>query len=102
MSLAFLAGADPAQMLERINAGIVAVAPIDLDGIVADLFDVQHLERGCEHLEGPGLGSGIFALLRGRAMRAGAGSTGTFVAQIAQLIPAVMAILPVDLNALGF
>jgi hypothetical protein len=55
MSPAFLARADFTQMLERVNAGIVAIAPIDLDGIVPYLFDVQHLECGCEHLEGRGL-----------------------------------------------
>jgi len=56
MSPAFLARADFSQMFERVNAGIVAVAPVDLDGIVPYLFDVQHLECGREHLEGRGLG----------------------------------------------
>ena len=87
-------------MLVGINTGIVSVAPIDLDRIVANLFDIQHLQRGREHLEGSSLGRGVVALLRSRAMRAGAGSARTFVAQIPEGVGTVMAVLPVDLNAL--
>ena len=89
-------------MLEGVNTGIVTVAPIDLNSVVPDLFDVQHLERGLEQLERVGLGRGIVALLRRRAVRACASGTRAFIAQITEGILAMMAVLPIDLDAFGF
>ena len=102
MSLAFLARANLAEMIVGINAGVVSIAPVDLDRVMSHLFDVQHLERRLEHLKWIRLGSRIVALLRRRPMRAGASRTGTFVAQITEGVPAMMAVLPVDLDAFGF
>jgi len=89
-------------MLEGVNAGVVTVAPIDLDGIVPHLLDVQHLERGREHLERVGLGLRIITLLGFSSMRAGAGGARTLIAQVAELVGTVMTILPIDLDALRF
>src|SRR5712692_7821885 len=89
-------------MLEGVDAGIVTVAPIDLDSIVPHLFDVQHLERGREHLERSALRLRIIALLWLRSMRAGASGTGAFIAQVAELVGTVIPIRPILLDRLRF
>src|ERR1039458_2056104 len=70
-----------AKMLVGVNAGAMAVAPVDADGVIADRFHGQHFQRGLEHLKRAGR-LGLSALLWAgrRAVRAGAGRTGTFVA----------------------
>jgi len=89
--------ADAAEVIPGVNAGFVAVAPTDADGVVAHLFGAQHLQYRFEHLQG----IGGFGLARRGAMRAGAAGAGTLVAQVDQPVFAVMAILPVDLDAAG-
>src|ERR1700693_3300684 len=81
----------------------MAVVPMDLDGVVAHRFDVQHLERWLVHLKRIAWRRrGIAALLWLGAVSAGAAGARTFVAQIGERVLAGMAVLPVDLNALGF
>jgi len=97
------ARANRAQIVERIDPRSMPVAPIYADGVTAHRFDVQHLKRGCKHLERVGrLGRSVVGLLRRSAVRAGTGGAGTLVAQVAQFVIAMMAIFPIDLDALRF
>src|ERR1700682_809609 len=79
----------------------MTVAPFNSYRVVAHRFDVQHLERGLEHLKGS-RGGRIIALPRLGAVRPGAGGAGTLVPQVAQRILAVVTVLPVDLYSLRF
>ena len=64
---ALRARADIAQVLPRVNAGRVAVAPVDADGVVAHRLDAQHLQRGLVHLERRSRARRAFRLARRRA-----------------------------------
>src|SRR5450432_2911659 len=91
-------------MVVGINAGIVAVAPIDADGVVAHRFHTQHLQRGLEHLKRIVRLRRSFAFGRsGRGtVGAGARGAGALVAQVRQPVLAMVGVLPVDLDSLGF
>src|ERR1019366_2759639 len=95
---AFLALADPAEVLVGVDAGIVAVAPVDPDGVVAHRFHGEHLERRLEHREW------IVRLGRawGGAVGAAARGAGALVAQVDEAVIAGVAILPIDLDAFRF
>src|ERR1035437_7269958 len=43
--------ADGAQMIERVDARVVPVVPVDADGVGADFFNGFHAQLGLEHLE---------------------------------------------------
>src|SRR5712691_8405133 len=88
-------------MVERVDAGTVPVAPIDVDRVAPDRIDLQHLQRGLVHLEWVRR-SRVSGFLRLRAMRAGAGGARTLVAQVSQRVLAVMVILPVDFDPFRF
>src|SRR5260370_18990030 len=98
--LTFLARTNLPQMIERINPRIVPVAPLNPYRVVTHFLHMQHFERRLKHLEWILLRRSVIAALRLRAMRPGAGSAGAFVAKVRQRITAMMAVLPVDLDAL--
>src|ERR1035438_8158899 len=95
------AGTNLPQVIERINPGVMTVAPFNPDSVVAHLLHIQHLERRLEHWKCRGW-SGVIAFLRRCAVRSGASGARTLIAQITQRILAEMAVLPIDLNAFGF
>ena len=100
---ALRARADRPQIVERVDPRAVAVGPIYTYRVSAHRLDIQHLKRGRVHLERVrGLGRSIAGLLRRGSVRAGAGGAGTLVAQVAQFVIAMMAVFPIDLNALRF
>src|ERR1017187_9960532 len=99
-AVALFARADAAKMLVRINPRVVAVAPIDTDGVVTDRFHRQHFERRLEHRKGRGGRSG-FGLPGLRPMRAGAARARALVAHPDKPIIAVVPVFPVDLDSLG-
>src|SRR5215467_3473549 len=98
---AFLALADAAQVFPRIDARVVAIAPIDADRVVPDGLYAEHLERRLVHLKRIGRLLG-FRHARRSTVSAGAARTGAFVAQVRQPVLAAMAVFPVDLDALRF
>ena len=76
----------------------MAVIPLDADGVIPHGFDVVHPERGFIKLEG-----GRRGRLQGfTSMRAGAGCAGTTIAQVLETVFAAVAVLPVNLDPLGF
>lgn len=50
------ARADGAEMVERVDAGVVAVAPADAQGVASDLFNGVHAQLRREHLKRAGGG----------------------------------------------
>ena len=80
----------------------MAVIPEDLHRIVPHRLHVRHFDRRLEHLERVRARCRIVCLLRLGAMRAGAYRAGALVAQIAQAVIAMVAVLPIDLNAFRF
>ena len=81
---AFGAGTDVAQMIERINARLVAVVPVDTERVIAHRLDAVHLQLRLEHLKRIAQARGDLAGLLPRlgSMRAGAARAGAPVAQI--------------------
>ena len=67
--LALRARADPPEVVVRVDAGVVAVAPVDADGVVAHRLHVQHLQRRLVHLERVRLGRFGLAAAACRARR---------------------------------
>src|SRR6516164_593081 len=98
LSAAVRALAYRTQVFERIDAGRVAVAPVNANGVTANRFDSHHFQPGLVHLER------VFplGLARRRAVRAGATRAGALVAQVLESVFAVMAVLPIDFDALRF
>src|SRR5579863_1557071 len=94
---ALFALADQAQVLVAVDSGIVPVAPVDADGIIAHRFHGEHLERRLKHLKRI-VG---FRLARGCSMRSGALRAGALVAQVLEAVLAMVAALPIDFDALG-
>ena len=90
--VALLAGADAPEVFVGINPGIVAVVPIDANGVAAYRLDAEHGRRGLVHLKRIGR----------RAMRAGAPRAWALVAQQPQAVLAAVPVLPIDDDALGF
>src|ERR1035437_5880871 len=84
--------------LQLVRSAVVAVAPVDPNGVVAHRFHAEHLERRLEH------GERIVRLGRawGGAVGAGAGGAGALVAQVSEAVIAGVAILPIDLDAFRF
>jgi len=73
----------------------MAVVPEKAQSIAADRFDTVHLERFLVHLKYRD---------RGRRLLVAVTSTtgaGTLLAEVLQRVVAAMAVLPVDLDALG-
>src|ERR1035438_6252086 len=91
--LTLLALADAAKVFPGVDAGIVAVAPVDPDGVIAHWLHAEHLQRRLEHLKW------IVRLGWARRGPVGAGTrgAGAFVAQVHQAVIAGVAILPIDL-----
>src|SRR5208282_5941469 len=71
------------QVIERINPGVMTVAPFNPDRVMAHRLHIQHLEGRLEHWKCRGR-SGIIAFLRLGAVRPGAGGARTFITQITQ------------------
>src|SRR5579863_7541761 len=103
-ALTFPAGTNLAQMLVGVDPGVVAVAPVDTERVMAYFLDAQHLQSRLEHLEWIPRRRRlrIVTLLRVRAVSAGATGAGALVAEVAQRVFAVMPVFPIDLNALRF
>src|ERR1039457_1111128 len=99
---ALRARADIPQVLPRVQACRVAVAPVDADGVVAHRLDAPHLQRGLVHLKRGGWARRALRLAGRRAVRARASGAWAFVAQIVDAIFAGVPVLPVDLDALRF
>lgn len=77
------------------------VRPIDTNRVAAYRFHGQHLERRLKHRKQIRRSRRVIRLLRLRAVRTGARGTGAFIAQISKWIVAVVAVFPIDLDALG-
>src|SRR6202020_3630226 len=96
----FLARADFPQELPGINAEIVAVVPMELDGVFANAFgrkrfrgSFEHGQRvGCARRSFPGLASRLLALIV--AHGAGAG-----VKQVDEIGMRGMAVVPRDMHS---
>jgi hypothetical protein len=69
-------------VIERVDAGIMPVAPLDSHGVVTHFLNVQHFQGRLKHLEWIFFLRGVLASLRIRTMRASARGAGTFVAKI--------------------
>ena len=89
-------------MVKGVDACIMAVAPIDPNCIGTHFFDVEHLKYRFVHLKRVLFRGGVVAFLGLRAVCSGTGCARTFIAQVAQGIFTSVAILPVDLDSLGF
>jgi len=77
---ALLTCADFPQMIERVNARVMPVVPVDSHRVAPYLFHRIHLQLWLVHLERAG--RSIARSLRLRAMRAGTRCAGTLVAQV--------------------
>jgi len=96
---ALIAGTDPAEMVERIDAGIVPVRPVDANRVAAHGFHFIHPQLGFVHRKQ--FTALVIGLLRRRAVGSCAGGAGAFVAQVGYAILAMMQVFPVDLDAFG-
>src|ERR1019366_9117111 len=96
--LALGALANAAEVLVGVDAGVVAIAPVDANRVVAHRFDGEHFQRRFEQ------GERIVRLgwARGRAVGAGARGAGALVAQVHEAVIAGVAILPIDLDSFRF
>src|ERR1035438_1218746 len=96
--LTLLALADAAKVFPGVDAGIVAVAPVDPDGVIAHWLHAEHLQRRLEHLK--------WIVRLGWARRgpvgAAARGAGAFVAQVHEAVICLAAGLPIDLDAFRF
>src|ERR1035437_6604911 len=99
---AFLAGTDAAEMFVGIDAGLVAVAPVDPDGVAPDGLHCEHLERGLEHRKRsvPGRARRATLWARGRSVRPGALRARALVPQVLEAVFAAVTVFPVDLDSL--
>ena len=97
---ALVARADFAEVVERINAGVVPVRPVNADRVATHRFHFIHAQLGLVHRKRVIGRRRVAGLLRLGSVRAGAACAGAFVAQILDRILAMMAILPVDFDAL--
>lgn len=77
---------------------------MDSDRVIPLRFDFKHFERRLIHLERAArLGRlGVVALLGLGAVSTRAARARTFIAQIGERVLAVVIVLPVNVNALGF
>src|SRR6266436_8357724 len=97
------AGANAAEVIVAVNAGGVAVAEGDLNGVIADLRGGFRARLGLEHREsggGDGTGTGKGALSYPLVIASG---TGAFLAKISEIVVTGMTIGPgnVDPSAAG-
>jgi hypothetical protein len=96
--LTLLTLADPSKVFPGVNPRTMPIAPVDADGIISHWLNTQDLQRWFIHLEGVV----CFRLPRWRSVRSGASGAGALVPQVRQPILAMMAILPINMNSLGF
>ena len=90
--------AERAEVIVAVNPGVVAVVPVDADGVIADGFHGLHLQFGLEHFQRICVGR---PFLGRRAMRAGAGGAGAFPAEEFEAEGGMNAVDPVDFNTFG-
>lgn len=104
----FRAGADGAQVIEGVNAGVVPVVPVNPDGVRADFLNGVHAKPGLEHLKGTGgwrgraSFRGIVRALRLSAVRAGARGTRALVPQQFVRVHAGVPVGPIDGDSARF
>src|ERR1700690_809761 len=80
----------------------MSVAPIDANCVRAHFLALQDLKHWVIHRERVFGGNGIIGFLRLRSVRARTARAGAFITQVTKGVFASMAILPVDLDSLGF
>src|SRR6266849_1450868 len=93
------AGANAAEVIVAVNAGGVAVAEGDLNGVIADLRGGFRARLGLEHREsggGDGTGTGKGALSYPLVIASGAGA---FLAKISEIVVTGMTIGPGNVDA---
>ena len=91
--------ADLAQMIEGVDSGLMAVAPVDADSVTADRLNRIHFQGRLKHLERiRRIGQLRLVHLRFRSMSAGTRGAGTLLAQIDKSEFTMMPIRPIDLN----
>jgi len=98
--LALFAGADFAEVLPGIQAEVVIVVPVELNGVFADGFGGNGLGSGFEHGQRArcgfgrlaGLASGFVALFVAHGARTG-------VAEVDEGVVGGVAVVPVDVDA---
>ena len=87
-------------MLVGIDAGLVPVAPVDADGVVAHWLHASIFSAGLNIWNGI-RGRPSARLARRRAVRARASRAGALVAQVLETVLAAVAIFPIDFDAFG-
>src|SRR5690349_11795990 len=92
-------GRNLSQMLKRVDAAAVAVAPKNADGVIAHRLDAHHLERRRVHLERRELDR---RRLRLGPVRASTDRARTVMTQVAQAVFARLPVFPIDLDAFRF
>src|SRR3989304_2793331 len=104
--LALLAGADAAEVFEAVDAGAVAVAEVEVDGVVADGLGAQGARGLLVHGQGAADAAGAHALSLGAPPPGGgaggplaAGGAGTLLAQVGKGVAALVSVAPLDDDA---
>src|SRR3990167_2332849 len=92
--LALLAGADAAEVFEAVDAGAVAVAEVEVDGVVADGLGAQGARGLLVHGQVAADAAGDHALSLGAPLAAG--GAGTLLAQVGKGVAALVSGAPLD------
>src|SRR5579863_5764386 len=92
---AFRAGTQRAQVIERVDAGRMAVAPVDLQRVATHHFRALGLQRLLVHREGAGCQSRLQRVMR-LIVRSRTSGAGALLAQLAVRIRAHVSVGPLD------